>query len=176
MAGVPIIETARFRLRGAERRDFEAYAAMWADARTTRYIGSGPRDRTTSWAKFTSMAGLWPLMGYGYWVFAERDSDAFAGCGGLCWFDRGVDALVGFPEAGWAVAPDHWGRGAASEIMAAALDWSDSVLGAAEVRCIINPGNGASERVAAKLGFAAIGSSDALGDPVTVYSRMRAGG
>lgn len=173
MRDIPTIETARFRLRAPERRDFDAYAAMWADERTTRFIGGAPRDRTTSWAKYLAMNGLWPLMGYGYWVFADRRDDSLIGCGGLSWFDRGIDLLEGYPEAGWAIAPDWWGKGAASEIMAAALDWADRSTRASEVRCIIDPGHGASERVAAKLGFAAIGTSDRLGGPVTVLARRK---
>ena len=175
MTEIPVLETARFRLRAPSLADFEPYAAMWADERTTRFIGGTPRDRTTSWGKYLAMPGLWHFMGYGYWVFTERDNDAYVGCGGLSWFDRGIDQLVGYPEAGWAISPDWWGKGAASEMMAGALAWADEVLDAVQVRCIINPGNGASEAVAAKLGFGLIGSSDALGDPVNVYARHKGG-
>jgi RimJ/RimL family protein N-acetyltransferase len=171
---IPTIETPRFRLRAPERRDFDAYVAMWADERVTFFVGGSPRDRTTSWAKFLVMPGLWALMGYGYWVFAERESDAFVGNGGLSWFERGLPMLEGFPEAGWAVAPDWWGKGVASEVMGAALAWTDAVL-ASEVRCIINPGNDASERVAAKLGFVPIGDQMLGSDPVNVYARAAPG-
>lgn len=176
MIDVPLLETRRFRLRAATRADFEAYAAMWADERVTRHIGGKPRTRTESWGKFLAMPGLWALMGYGYWVFTDRASDDFVGCGGLAWFDRGVPQLNGYPEAGWAIAPSWWGRGAASEIMGAACAWADTVLAAPELRCIINPGNSASERVAAKLGFALIGETAMEPDPVHVYARPRGGG
>lgn len=175
MTDIPTIETARFRLRAPTIGDFDAYAAMWSDERTTRYIGGEPRGRNESWGKYLSMPGLWHFMGYGYWVFTERDSDAYVGCGGLSWFDRGIDELVGYPESGWAISPDWWGKGAASEIMAGALGWADATLPHDEVRCIINPGNGASEAVAARLGFRWIAESDALGDPVNVYARPRGG-
>lgn len=173
MTEAPTLDTARFRLRAAQRRDFDAYAAMWADERVTHYISGKARTRTESWGKFLAMPGLWTLMGYGYWVFADRRDDRFVGCGGLSWFDRGVPELEGFPEAGWAIAPDWWGKGAASEIMAAVMGWADGELGAAEVRCIINPGHAASERVAAKLGFTRIGHHVMEPDPVNVYARRR---
>jgi RimJ/RimL family protein N-acetyltransferase len=175
MTEAPTLETARFRLRAATRVDFDAYAAMWADARVTEFISGKARTRTESWGKFLSIPGLWALMGYGYWVFADRETDAYVGTGGLSWFDRGVAQLEGYPEAGWAIAPDYWGQGAASEIMEAALGWADDVLGAPEVRCIINPGHGASERVAAKLGFRVIGEAEMEPDPVNVYARSRRG-
>ena len=59
--------------------------------------------------------------------------------------------------------------------MTAALGWADANLDAKEVRCIIDPGNGASERVSEKLGFRRIGESDALGEVVAIYSRPRGG-
>ncbi len=170
MTSIPTLETERFRLRAPERRDFDAYAAMWADARVTRYIGGAARDRTTSWGKFTAMVGMWSLMGYGHWVFTERRSDRFIGSGGMFWMDRGVPQLEGYPEAGWSVTPDWWGSGAASELMTAALIWADATLGT-EIRCIINPGHEASERVAAKLGFGLIGHHVMEPDPVNVFAR-----
>jgi RimJ/RimL family protein N-acetyltransferase len=173
MTTIPVIETPRFRLRAPERRDFDAYAAMWADGRVTRYISGNARTRTESWGKFSSMIGMWALMGYGYWIFADRRDDSFIGGGGLFWADRGVALLDGYPEAGWSVTPDLWGTGAATEIMSAALHWGDTVLAAPEVRCIINPGHGASEAVAAKLGFTVIGQAEMQPDPVNVYARLR---
>src|SRR3546814_2976606 len=75
---------------------------MWADARVTRFIGGEPRAPDVSWGKFLSSAGLWPVMGFGYWVFADRASDALIGMGGLSYFGRGIPELEGRPEAGWA--------------------------------------------------------------------------
>ena len=59
--------------------------------------------------------------------------------------------------------------------MTAALGWADANLDAKDVRCIIDLGNEASERVAAKLGFRRIGDSDALGHVVAIYLRPRGG-
>jgi RimJ/RimL family protein N-acetyltransferase len=175
MISIPILETPRLRLRAPERRDFDLCAAMWADERVTRYISGAARPRDESWRRFIGVHGLWAMMGYGYWVFAERETDSYIGMGGLSFFDRGVPELEDYPEAGWAIAPDWWGRGIASEAMGAALAWGDTVLRAPEIRCIINPGHGASERVAAKLGFQVIGQTALHLDPVNVYVRRRGG-
>lgn len=173
MIRIPTIETERLRLRAAEMRDFEGFAAMWADEATVRFIGGDVRTRYESWMRFIGLPGMWSLMGYGYWIFADRESDAFVGAGGLSWFDRGIAILDGVPEAGWAIASDHWGKGLAGEAMMAALDWADQVLGLAEVRCIINPGHAVSERVAAKLGFARVGEAPFNDEPVNVYARVQ---
>lgn len=171
----PVIDTPRLRLREPRLADRDRHVAMWADPRTTRFIGGEPRTPNVSWSKFLGAAGLWPVMGYGYWVFAERSDDRLVGMGGLAYFCRGIAELEGVPEAGWAFAADHWGAGLATEAMGAALGWADAHLDAAEVRCIIDPGHAASERVAAKLGFRRIGDSDALGEVVGIFSRPRGG-
>ncbi len=148
----PTLATPRLILRAATHADFDAYAAMWADPRVTSFIGGQPRDRTTSWTKFTQMSGFWPLLGYGYWLAFEKDGGALAGVGGLACFERGVASLDGYPEAGWAFGADSWGKGYATEFMTAVLAWADA-QGLGESRCIISPGNDASVHVAGKCGF-----------------------
>jgi RimJ/RimL family protein N-acetyltransferase len=169
----PTLQTPRLTLRAIRLSDFEAHAAMWADARVTTFIGGQPRDRQTSWIKFCQAAGLWSLLGYGYWLFEDRASGALAGMGGLASFERGIEQLTGYPEAGWALAPDFWGKGYASEAVAAIIGWSDEVLSAPEVRCIIDPENTPSIRVAQKCGFTQIDEvKNELGHSL-VFARKR---
>lgn len=152
----PTLQTPRLTLRAIQLSDFEAHAAMWADPRVTTFIGGEPRNRNLSWTKFCQAAGLWSLLGYGYWLFEDRASGALAGMGGLGSFERGIAQLEGYPEAGWALAPDFWAKGYASEAVAAIVGWADSDLQAPEVRCIIDPANTPSIRVAQKCGFTRI--------------------
>lgn len=167
----PTLHTDRLTLRPLSLADWEAYAAAWADPRLTAFIGGQPRTRTESWGKFLQGIGLWPLFGYGYWSFVDRESGTFLGNGGLASFERGLPDLAGYPEAGWAFVPDAWGRGLATEAMAAILGWADEVLGRPEIRCIIDPGNAASQRVAAKLGFEAMGEVDFPPGKTGLYRR-----
>lgn len=160
----PTLHTERLTLRPIALEDFDAYAAMWADPRVTSFIGGTPRDRTTSWSKFIASAGLWPLCGYGYWAFEDRETGAFMGNGGLSRFERGIPELEGHVEAGWAISPAGWGKGYATEVMTAALAWARDTLAVPEVRCIIDPDNQASQRVASKLGFVKFAEShDVIG-------------
>ena len=149
----PTLTTDHLILRAISLDDWEAYAAAWADPDMTRFIGGGPRDRTSSWLKFIAAAGLWPICGFGYWTFIERETGRFIGNGGLSRFERGIEGLDGVPEVGWSVVPAAWGKGYATEACVAALAWADTVLQAPETRCIIDPDNLVSIRVAEKLGF-----------------------
>ncbi len=169
----PILETERLVLRPLTLVDWEAYARAWADPRMTAYIGGQPRGRTESWGKFLQGIGLWPLFGYGYWSFVSRGDGSFLGCGGLASFERGIAELAGFPEAGWAFVPDAWGLGLATEAVGAVLDWADHHLSHREIRCIIDPGNVASQRVATKLGFTFMGEVDFPPATTQLYRRVR---
>jgi RimJ/RimL family protein N-acetyltransferase len=168
----PTLTTDRLILREIALADFEAYAVAWADPRTTAFIGGGPRDRNMSWIKFLQGAGMWPVLGYGYWTFADRNTGAYLGVGGLSFMERGIDQLEGFPEAGWALAPDAWGMGIASEAVAAITAWADA-QNMGEVRCIIAPANTPSIRVAAKNGFTQIDEVENELGVSLVFSRLR---
>ncbi|RVA11109.1 N-acetyltransferase, partial [Mesorhizobium sp. M7D.F.Ca.US.004.03.1.1] len=67
----PVIGTKRTILRAHQLGDFEAYAAMWTDPVVTRFIGGKPRTREESWMRFLRHAGLWSLLGYGFWAIEE---------------------------------------------------------------------------------------------------------
>lgn len=153
---VPTLTTDRLVLKPLALADFDAYASAWADPELTAFIGGRPRTRSESWTRFTQGAGLWELLGYGYWTVADRTTGVLLGTAGLADFARGIPELDGFPEAGWALIPRAWGRGLATEAVTAFLAWSDRVLPSREVRCIIEPRNVQSIRVAEKCGFTAI--------------------
>jgi RimJ/RimL family protein N-acetyltransferase len=149
----PSLQTERLIIRAFSLDDWDAYAAAWADPRMTAFIGGQPRSRAESWGKLLQGVGLWPLFGYGYWVFIDRETGIFLGNGGLARFERGIAALEGHAEAGWSFVPDAWGRGLATEGMSAIFAWADANIDATEIRAIIDHDNVASNRVATKCGF-----------------------
>jgi RimJ/RimL family protein N-acetyltransferase len=163
----PTLTTARLTLRGLSMADWEAYATMWADPRVTAFIGGQPRPRDVAWPKFGQAAAMWTLVGYGNWAVIESADSTFLGIAGLSDFKRGIVELEGYPEAGWAFAAASWGRGIASEAIAAVTGWADTA-GIAETRCMIDHGNIASAKVAARCGFLPFAE---LGDERTVFRR-----
>ncbi len=167
----PTLTTDRLLITAMTLGHWEEYAAAWANPKLTEFIGGKPRSRNESWGKFLQGIGLWALFGYGYWSFLDRETGAFLGNGGLAQFERGIPELEGYPEAGWAFVPDAWGKGYATEAMAAILGWADEVLDGPEIRCIIDPGNAASHNVATKLGFAQFAESHNVIGELFVYSR-----
>ena len=69
---VPVLTTARLVMRGHRPSDLDASAAMWGDDAVGRHIGGKPSTREESWSRLLRYAGLWALLGFGYWLVEER--------------------------------------------------------------------------------------------------------
>jgi RimJ/RimL family protein N-acetyltransferase len=91
----------------------------------------------------------WDERGFGYWMFRDLDG-APVGRGGLGATEVGGPGGV---EVGWAVLPDRWGQGYATELGAAAIGAAFARLGLDEVVSYTMVENRASRRVMEKLGF-----------------------
>lgn len=174
IANIPTLDTDRLALRPHTAADFDDCLALWSDARVVRYIGGAPQTPPEVWARLLRYAGLWPLLGFGYWVVHERASGRFVGEVGLADFRRGMLAsLDGVPEAGWVIAPWAHGRGFATEAVRAVLDWSDTQLDARRTVCLIDPENAASIRVATKCGYRDLTRVSFKGSETLVLERER---
>jgi RimJ/RimL family protein N-acetyltransferase len=173
MTDAPILQTPRLILRPHRLDDYTACRALWVAPDVVRHIGGVPLDGQAVWFRILRYAGMWSLLGYGMWVIEERDGGAFLGEAGLLSAERGLPELEGVPEAGWVLGPQAWGRGIATEAMQAILDWADAHVEAPSLRCIINPGNDASIKVAKKLGFHALTDTELGGKPTRVFDRPR---
>ena len=165
LAEIPTLETERLRLTALGERHFEAYAAMLADADSTRFIGDGqPLDRMNAWRSMAMLLGHWMLRGYGMWAVERKDDGAFLGRVGL-------HQPEGWPdlELGWMLRPEHRGLGYASEAGRAALAFAFTQLHAPRAVSLIRAENVASERVARRLGGRQGTMIDFLGAATLLY-------
>ena len=148
---------------------------MWADPVVTRHIGGKPSTREESWSRLLRYGGLWPLLGFGYWVIEEKSSGRFAGEAGFADFKRALEPSFGdAPEAGWALAAWAQGKGFATEAVLAAVAWADANLSAPRTVCMINPGNMASISVAQKCGYREFARATFRDQPTVLFERHRA--
>jgi len=171
---IPVIETARLRLRPYAIDDFPAYAAMWADPQVTRFIGGVPFSREAAWSRFLRHIGMWHFMGFGFFALEHRASGAFAGEAGFHEMRRAVTpSIEGTMEAGWALTAPMQGQGLAEEAMRGALGWAAEHGTGDRLACMIDPGNGGSLRVAQKLGFAEFARGSYNGNEALLLDRPR---
>lgn len=173
-AAAPTLETDRLVLRAHAPADHASCAAMWADPEVTRHIGGRPFTAEETWQRMLRYAGLWSLLGYGYWAITDRASGTYLGDVGVADFRRAMSPPLDVPEAGWALVTAAHGRGLATEALRAVLAWCDTVLAAPRTACLIDPGHAASVRVAEKCGYRLVREAAYGGGPVLVYERARA--
>lgn len=172
---VPVLQTARLTLRGHTVDDFNDSFAMWSDPDVARYIGGRPSSGEEVWSRLLRYFGLWPALGYGYWVVTDQKSGRFVGEVGLANFRREISPPIDSPETGWALAPRTFGNGFATEALAAALSWSDVNLSTPRTLCMISDGNLASVRVAEKVGYGVMARTEYKDTSTTLYERVRNG-
>jgi RimJ/RimL family protein N-acetyltransferase len=61
------IETERLILRNIDPgRDFEAWAALMADERAVRFLGTPVQNRALAWRNMAMLLGHWQMRGYGF--------------------------------------------------------------------------------------------------------------
>lgn len=166
------IDTERLHLRPWRIDEFEIFHALTLGDAMRRFLGSDPPSRERSFERLLRNAGCWQLLGWGPFALIERETGAAVGGCGLFRNLRGFGPhFDSYPEAGWIVAERAWGRGYATEAMRAILAWFEAEHGGGRTVAMISPGNIASERIAAKLGYRPIREAVYKGDAVILYAR-----
>ncbi len=169
---VPLIETARLRLREFRASDLELQAETLRDEEVVRYLGGRPIGREDAWRRMLAARGLWNVLGYGYWCVERLDDGAYLGQVGFADYKREMTpSIEGLLEMGWIFAPRAQGRGYAREGVQAALEWADRTLGSRDVVAIISHGNAASIRLAEKSGFRVREEAVYSGEPILLFRR-----
>ena len=170
----PRIETERLVLRAHRVEDFAASFAMWSDPIVTRFIGGKPSTEQQAWMRILTYAGLWKMLGYGYWAVEEKATGEFAGEAGLADFHRAIEPRMrDAPESGWAFQRRAHGQGYATEAVRAILAWSDANLAARRTVSLIGVENRASIHVAEKCGYRLFAESEFLGEQTSFFERVR---
>lgn len=120
-------------------------------------------------ARLTDMRRHWDRHGFGLWLWRERATGELAGRGGLQY----TDVIGGLAvEAAWAIMPERWGQGFASELAGAAVSVAFDTLGLDEVIALTLEYNIASRRVMEKAGFAYVREIGHAGLPHVLYTRV----
>lgn len=168
-----MIDTERLRLRPWRADELEAFHALTDDEESRRFLGGFSR-REDSYRRLMLSVGGWATHGFSSFAMEDRPTGAIVGTGGLFRMVRTLDDgdLPESTEAGWIVARHRWGEGLAGEAMRAAHGWWDREHGPGRTIAMIAPGNAASERLAAGLGYRAFRTGAHKGDPVQLHERL----
>jgi ribosomal-protein-alanine N-acetyltransferase len=112
----------------------------WPVAPTLADVRAGLREKREHWERY----------GFGLWLMRDRETGEMVGRGGMQYTDAAGERAV---EVAWAIVPERWGQGLATELAQAAVTVGLDQLGLPELIAITLPGNLASRRVMEKAGF-----------------------
>jgi [ribosomal protein S5]-alanine N-acetyltransferase len=112
----------------------------WADPPTTADVRASLVDKREHWERH----------GFGLYLLRDRDTGELAGRGGLQYTDAAGGYAV---EAAWAIVPERWGQGLATELARASVTVAFESLGLRDLIAITLPDNVGSRRVMEKSGF-----------------------
>lgn len=146
------VVTARLGGRPPRDADRPAYERLFKAPEVERWLRPTPLPPFSD----ASVAELlrrdiehWHRHGFGPWSLLERSSAAFVGRAGLVRTRLNGEDVV---EIAWALVPDRWGRGYATEAALAAIDRARE-LGLTDVIARTLPANDSSWRVMEKCGM-----------------------
>jgi RimJ/RimL family protein N-acetyltransferase len=148
----------------------EALASLMRDPRVMRTLW--PWSTVPSEAQIgSSLEGKiahWERHGFGMWAVCDPIDHQFVGRGGLQYTDVLGPRAV---EVGWAIVPERWGRGLATELAVTSVQVAFADLGLRDVIAFTLPDNAASRRVMEKAGFVYEREITHAGLPHVLYRR-----
>ena len=146
-----VIQTPRLLLRTLTDADHAALLEMYQDPRMNRFIGGPPPPAEEYWRRIRE---TWPAYyarhGFGLWATVRREDGRLLGRCGLLSQEVDGERQV---EVSYALSPEFWGHGYATEAAAASRDWAFRSLDVPQVISLILPENTASIAVAERNGM-----------------------
>jgi len=152
-ARLPVLETARLRLRAPVLADFDAWAEILCGP-ASPWLG-GPFTRDDAFVEFAAAMGTWLLHGHGVWTVEPKAGGDILGFV-LLGFEPGDQG----PELGYLFRPRAEGQGYATEAATALRDHAFTTLGMDRLVSYVAPENTPSARLAARLGAELAGEHD----------------
>jgi ribosomal-protein-alanine N-acetyltransferase len=142
-------QTERLSAERLRAQHLDVFCRMHANETVMAWMG-GARSREETIAYMGRNLSHWDEYGYGIWLLRDRATGTFAGRGGLrnAVFDARPEI-----EVAYALLPEFWGQGLATEYARALVGIGHDDLGSSELIAITRPDNAASRRVLEKTGF-----------------------
>ncbi len=162
------IATERLKLRRFKADDAAALGAMLADPETMKffpYVAETPAEgRHLALKHITYFERHWQQRGYGVWAVTEADGRLVGRCGIRNW--ESIDDI----EVLYLIERSRWGRGYATEVARAALEFGFNEIGLDSIVGVTHQDNSASRHVLGKLGMRLVREFEVEGLPALWFS------
>jgi RimJ/RimL family protein N-acetyltransferase len=150
--GLDLIHTARMVGERLEPRHYDDLCRLLCDPRVARTLTSNAQPPSKAEVRYGLEQKIrhWENHGFGLWLLRDQEDGALVGRGGLqhTWA-TGQEEV----EVGWAIIPERWGEGLATELARTSIEVAFSRLRLPDVIAYTTPANVASRRVMKKTGF-----------------------
>ena len=166
------LETARLLLRPMQATDIDDLLRIFADPKVMAAFDSAPFDQQqmSQWLQ----RNLDHQTKHGYGLFS-----VILKTNGLLIGDCGLEVMAvdgtQVAELGYDFRSDYWDQGFATEAAIAVRDYAFGTLGLSQLVSLIRIGNGASRRVAEKLGMKRVSEFTRHGNRYWKYGLARVG-
>lgn len=169
----PMLETTRLWLRPMQATDFDDLLRIFTDPKVMAAFDSPPFDgpQMAGWLQ----RNLEHQAAHGYGLFSvilKSNALLIGDCGLEVMEVEGTRVA----ELGYDFRSEYWDQGLATEAATAVRDYAFSSLNLPQLISLIRVGNGASQRVAEKIGMQRIAEFTRYGHRYWKYSLERAGG
>ena len=164
LAGTPVLETERLRLRAPVAADLAPFADYYASPRSR--FTSGPGDAASAFRVFATVCGHWVALGYGLFTITLKDSGTAIGLSGLLNPPAWPEGEIAWNL--WTDAAE--GKGYAFEAASAVRDFAFDRIGWTTAVSYVAPANTRSAALARRLGAVEDASAAFPGDgPCLVF-------
>lgn len=146
------VQTARLILERLQPEHGPELAPLLLDPRVgaTLWPRPEPPSETDMLESLAAKVDHWERYRFGMWLLRDRQTGQMVGRGGLQYtYTAGLNDV----EAGWAIVPDRWGQGLATELGLACVEVAFNRLELLDIVAFTLPTNTASRRVMEKSGF-----------------------
>lgn len=149
MKGIGYFNTARLNVRQLTSGDLDDLITLYQTPMVVKTLG-GLRARDQIVQSLEGHLDHWDSYNFGYYIFEDRQTESFIGRGGLrrCLIDGKQEV-----EVAYALLPEYWGKGLATEIVKKLVDIAFRKLGLRSIVGFTLSENEASKRVLEKNGF-----------------------
>lgn len=165
------IETKRLIIKVPQPSDTENLYALQSDADVMQYIGNGVRSREEVLSGTEKAINHQQKWGFSLGCVYEKESNLFIGRAGLIYL--AYDDTQPDIEVGYALIKTAWGKGYATELAKALIQWGFKHLPVKRLVAVINPKNNRSRHVLEKANMNYVGIAHYWNSDVALYEIVR---
>lgn len=145
-----VYQTERLCARPWREEDLTAAKTLWGDPKVTQFIDARQQLQASDIEKkLSEQIEMQARYGIQYWPVLLKSTEEIIGCAGIRPFNLDKECF----ELGFHFIPAYWGKGYASEAVAAVIHYAFEVRHLKELVAGHHPDNHASKHLLEKLGF-----------------------